>query len=92
MARQVALYGAVGGVLIALLKFIEYKYLVHEYSSEIYGVLIAVSSPSSAVQNDVADHATCAASPRDSATRRKLHSDRNTSATISYERSRAAWS
>jgi DNA-binding CsgD family transcriptional regulator len=42
MARQVALYGAVGGVLIALLKFIEYKYFVHEYSSEIYGGLIAV--------------------------------------------------
>jgi DNA-binding CsgD family transcriptional regulator len=42
MARQVALYGAVGGILIALLKFIEYKYFVHEYSSEIYGALIAV--------------------------------------------------
>jgi DNA-binding CsgD family transcriptional regulator len=42
MARQVALYGAVGGVLIALLKFIEYKYFVHEYSSEIYGALIAL--------------------------------------------------
>jgi DNA-binding CsgD family transcriptional regulator len=42
MVRQVALYGAVGGVLIALLKFIEYKYFVHEYPSEIYGGLIAV--------------------------------------------------
>jgi NarL family two-component system response regulator LiaR len=42
MVRQVALYGAVGGILIALLKFIEYKYFVHEYPSEIYGGLIAV--------------------------------------------------
>jgi NarL family two-component system response regulator LiaR len=42
MARQVALYGAVGGVLIALLKFIEYKHFVHEYPSEIYGGLIAL--------------------------------------------------
>jgi NarL family two-component system response regulator LiaR len=42
MARQVALYGAVGGVLIALLKIIEYKYFVHEYPSEIYGGLVAL--------------------------------------------------
>jgi DNA-binding CsgD family transcriptional regulator len=42
MARQVALYGAVGGVLIALLKLIEYKHFVHEYPSEIYGGLVAL--------------------------------------------------
>ena len=42
MVKQVVLYGAVGGVLIALLKFIEYKYFVLEYPSEIYGGLIAV--------------------------------------------------
>jgi len=42
MARRVALYGAVGGVLIALLKLIEYKHFVHEYPSEIYGGLIAL--------------------------------------------------
>jgi DNA-binding CsgD family transcriptional regulator len=42
MVKQVAFYGAVGGVLIALLKLIEYKYFVHEYPSEIYGGLIAV--------------------------------------------------
>src|SRR5438876_1732734 len=42
MARQVALYGAVGGVLIALLKIIEYKHFVHEYPSEIYGGLVAL--------------------------------------------------
>jgi len=42
MTKQVALYGVVGGVLIALLKVIEYKHFVHEYPSEIYGGLIAV--------------------------------------------------
>jgi NarL family two-component system response regulator LiaR len=42
MARQVALYGAVGGVLIAVLKIIEYKHFVHEYPSEIYGGLLAL--------------------------------------------------
>jgi DNA-binding CsgD family transcriptional regulator len=42
MARQVALYGAVGGVLIALLKFIEYKHFVREYPGDIYGGLIAL--------------------------------------------------
>jgi DNA-binding CsgD family transcriptional regulator len=42
MAKQVALYGAFGGVLIALLKVIEYKHFVHEYPSEIYGGLVAL--------------------------------------------------
>jgi DNA-binding CsgD family transcriptional regulator len=42
MVRQVALYGAVGGVLIALLKIIEYKHFVREYPSEIYGGLVAL--------------------------------------------------
>jgi DNA-binding CsgD family transcriptional regulator len=42
MARQVALYGVVGGILIALLKVIEYKHFVHEYPSEIYGGLVAL--------------------------------------------------
>ena len=42
MAKQVALYGAVGGVLIALLKLIEYKHFVLEYPFEIYGGLIAL--------------------------------------------------
>ena len=42
MARQIALYGAVGGVLIALLRIIEYKHFVHEYPSEIYGGLVAL--------------------------------------------------
>jgi len=42
MVKQVALYGAGGGVLIALLKLIEYKHFVNEYPSEIYGGLIAL--------------------------------------------------
>ena len=42
MARQVALYGVVGGFLIALLKVIEYKHFVLEYPSEIYGGLVAL--------------------------------------------------
>jgi DNA-binding CsgD family transcriptional regulator len=39
--RQIAIWGATGGVLIALLKIIEYKHFIHEYSSEVYGGLVA---------------------------------------------------
>ena len=42
MTRQILLWAAVGGVLIALLKVIEYKYIVAEYPAAIYGVLVAV--------------------------------------------------
>jgi NarL family two-component system response regulator LiaR len=42
MVKQVALYGAIGGVLITLLKLMEYKYFVREYPFEIYGGLVAV--------------------------------------------------
>lgn len=42
MFKQVLLWGAVGGVLIALLKWIEYKHFVHEYPSEMYGGLVAL--------------------------------------------------
>jgi DNA-binding CsgD family transcriptional regulator len=42
MAKQVAIYGAAGGILIALLKVIEYKHFVQEYPSEMYGGLIAL--------------------------------------------------
>ena len=42
MRRHVVLYGLLGGALIALLKAIEYRYLVIERSVEIYGGLIAV--------------------------------------------------
>jgi len=41
MKRQVILYGLVGGVLIALLKWMEYRFLVVEHSLEIYGGLVA---------------------------------------------------
>lgn len=40
--RRVILYGLVGGVLIALLKALEYKHFVRAYPTEIYGGLVAV--------------------------------------------------
>lgn len=42
MKRHVLAYGVLGGLLIALLKFIEYRYLVTEHSVEIYGGLVAL--------------------------------------------------
>jgi two-component system, NarL family, response regulator LiaR len=42
MLRQVLLWSAIGGVLIALLKVIEYKHFVQEYPSELYGGLVAL--------------------------------------------------
>lgn len=42
MTRQVVIYGAAGGVLIGLLKVIEYKHFIHEYPSEVYGGLVAL--------------------------------------------------
>jgi DNA-binding CsgD family transcriptional regulator len=41
MNKNVLLYGLLGGLLIALLKVVEYRFLVVEYSVEIYGGLIA---------------------------------------------------
>jgi NarL family two-component system response regulator LiaR len=41
MKRHVLIYGLVGGILIAVLKWTEYRFLVIEYSLEIYGGLIA---------------------------------------------------
>jgi len=41
MKRHVLLYGLLGGVLIALLKWAEYRFLVVEHSLEIYGGLVA---------------------------------------------------
>ena len=41
MRKHVLLYGLLGGVLIAGLKLIEYRWLVVEYSVEIYGGLVA---------------------------------------------------
>jgi DNA-binding CsgD family transcriptional regulator len=41
MRKHVLLYGLLGGLLIAGLKFIEYRWLVVEHSLEIYGGLVA---------------------------------------------------
>jgi NarL family two-component system response regulator LiaR len=43
MKRHVLVYGLIGGILIALLKWIEYRFLVVEHSIEIYGGLIAAT-------------------------------------------------
>jgi DNA-binding CsgD family transcriptional regulator len=40
--KHILLYGLLGGALIALLKAIEYRYLVVEHSVEIYGGLVAL--------------------------------------------------
>ena len=42
MKRLILIYGLVGGALIFLLRLIEYRFLVIEYSVEIYGGLIAI--------------------------------------------------
>lgn len=41
MKRHIFIYGLVGGVLVALLKWSEYRFLVVEHSLEIYGGLVA---------------------------------------------------
>jgi len=38
---HVLLYGLLGGVLIAVLKFVEYRWLVVQHSVEIYGAIVA---------------------------------------------------
>ena len=40
--RRIVLYGLAGGVLITLLKVLEYKHFVRAYPTEIYGGLVAV--------------------------------------------------
>jgi DNA-binding CsgD family transcriptional regulator len=40
--KTVLIYGILGGVLIAVLKLIEYRFLVVEYSLEIYGGIVAL--------------------------------------------------
>ena len=40
--KTVVLYGLLGGLLIAGLKFIEYRFLVIEHSVEIYGGIVAL--------------------------------------------------
>lgn len=41
MKRQVLIFGVIGGVLIAVLKWTEFRFLVIEHSIEIYGGLTA---------------------------------------------------
>jgi two-component system, NarL family, response regulator LiaR len=43
MKRHVLVYGLTGGILIALLRWTEYRFLVVEHSIEIYGGLIAAT-------------------------------------------------
>jgi DNA-binding CsgD family transcriptional regulator len=43
MKRHVLIYGIIGGILIAALKWTEYRFLVIEHSIEIYGLLIAAT-------------------------------------------------
>src|SRR5688500_7486681 len=42
MKRDILVYGLIGGVLIALLKLVEYRFLVIEHSLEIYGGIVAL--------------------------------------------------
>jgi NarL family two-component system response regulator LiaR len=42
MKRDILVYGLLGGVLIALLKWMEYRFLIIEHSFEIYGGLVAL--------------------------------------------------
>jgi two-component system, NarL family, response regulator LiaR len=43
MKRHVLIYGLIGGLLIAVLKWTEYRFLVIEHSIEVYGGLTAVT-------------------------------------------------
>jgi len=43
MKRHVIIYGLIGGILIAVLKWTEYKFLVVEHAFEIYGGLTAAT-------------------------------------------------
>jgi DNA-binding CsgD family transcriptional regulator len=40
--KTILVYGILGGVLIAVLKLVEYRYLVVEHSLEIYGGIVAL--------------------------------------------------
>ena len=42
MKKHILIYGLCGGVLIVLLKLVEYRFLVIQHSIEIYGGLIAL--------------------------------------------------
>ena len=43
MKRHVVLYGLIAGILIAALKWMEYRFLVIEHSIEFYGGLVAAT-------------------------------------------------
>src|SRR5262245_33393517 len=42
MKKTILLYGLLGGVLIAALRMVEYRYLVLEHSLELYGGIVAL--------------------------------------------------
>ena len=42
MRRTALVFGAIGGVLVALLRLVEYRFLVVEHSLQVYGGLVAV--------------------------------------------------
>src|SRR5277367_469782 len=42
MKRHVLIFGLVGGVLIAILQYTEYRFVVIEHSFELYGALVAI--------------------------------------------------
>ena len=42
MKKTIVIYGMLGGLLIAVLKIIEYRFLVLEHSLEIYGGIVAL--------------------------------------------------
>jgi len=42
MKRHALIFGLVGGLLIATLQLIEYRFVVIEHSVELYGVLVAI--------------------------------------------------
>src|ERR1700684_3594107 len=42
MKRHVVIFGLVGGLLIAILQYTEYRFIVIEHSVELYGALVAL--------------------------------------------------
>ena len=49
-------YGAVGGLLLAVLRWVEYRYLVLQHSFEIYGGLVADPITLPMTRSDIADY------------------------------------
>ena len=41
--KQLAIYGICGGILIASMQFVEYRFLVVERSTKVYGLLVAAA-------------------------------------------------